>query len=89
MRALRETSLAALLSHIKPLLYSPNIGDLHKLDALERVLKDHEGFRKAIVFVNRVIVVKALTKLLRKYKSIVIYGRTKMKIYTRRVFRKG
>ncbi len=67
MRALRETSLAVLLSHIKPLLYSPGIRDLHKLDALERVLKDHKGFKKAIVFVDRVVVVKALIKLLRKY----------------------
>ena len=85
----RETSLAALLSHIKPLLYSPDIRDLHKLDALERVLKDHEGFRKAIVFVDRVIVVKALTKLLRKYEPIAIYGRTKMKVDTRRVLEKA
>jgi len=85
----RETSLAALLSHIKPLLYSPDIRDLHKLDALERVLKDHEGFRKAIVFVDRVVVVKALTKLLRKYEPIAIYGRTKMKVDTRRVLEKA
>jgi len=85
----RETSLSAILSHIRPLLYRPGVRDLHKLDALERVLRDHEGFRKAIVFIDRVVVVKALTKALKGYNPVAIYGRARMRVDVRSVLEKA
>lgn len=85
----KETSLAIILSHIRPLLYSPGVRELHKLYALKRVLRDHEGFRKAIVFVDRVVVAKKLLEELKEYNPVAIYGKTKMKIDIRKVLEKA
>ncbi len=68
----RETSLAMILSHIKPLLRNPRVRPLYKYSALTRILRDHEGFGKAIIFVDRVITVKKLVELLKDYNTVAI-----------------
>ncbi len=75
----KETMLAAILSHIRPMLYSEGVRELHKLDALRRILRDHEGFRKAIVFVDRVIVARRLAELLGGMGAVAIYSKAKMR----------
>ncbi len=62
----RETKLAKLLSNVKELLNNPSIRLAHKLPTLIRVLRDHEGFRKAIVFVDRVVIAKYIVNELPK-----------------------
>ncbi len=84
-----ETRLASLLSHIKPLLEKPGIRPLHKLDALTRVLRDHEGFRKAIVFVDRVIVCEEIARRLKHYNPVAIYGKAKLRQDMRKVLEKA
>ncbi len=85
----KETSLAGILSHVKPLLEDPRVRPLHKLDALKRILRDHEGFDKAIVFVDRVIVARALVEELSEYSPVAIYGRAKMKTDVKTVLEKA
>ncbi len=85
----RETLLAATLSHIRPLLEAPGVRELHKYDALKRILADHEGFEKAIVFVDRVVVARRLAELLRGYGSVAIYGKAHMRMDVRRVLEKA
>ncbi len=75
----KETSLAVILGHIKPLLDKPGVRKLHKLEALARILRDHEGFRKAIVFVDRVVVARELESILKDYNAIALYGKSKMR----------
>ncbi len=75
----RETHLSQLLTHIKPLLRNRGIRPLHKLPSLIRVLADHEGFHKAIVFVDRVIVCRRIARELKGYNPVAIYGKARMK----------
>ncbi len=75
--ALRESvtnseKLAKLVEPVKDLLYSGAVRPAHKLDALIRVLADHEGFDKAIVFVDRVIVARLVAEELGKRRNVVL-----------------
>ena len=74
----KETMLAGLLSHVKPLLDKPCVRPLHKLDALRRILVDHEGFRKAIVFVDRVVVAEKISEVFKEYSPVLIIGKTRL-----------
>ncbi len=85
----KETKLSSLLSHVKPLLQRRGVRPLHKLDALKRILRDHEGFQKAIVFVDRVIVCQRLIEELREYNPVAIYGKAKMREDIRKILRKA
>ncbi len=85
----KETRLAGLISHIKPLLEQPGVRPLHKLDSLKRILRDHEGFDKAIVFVDRVIVCKRIAEELPDYNPVAIYGKAKMKIDVKKILMKA
>ncbi len=67
--ALRESfergeRLRRLLQGLESLIYSPRVRPLHKLDSLLRALSDHEGFQKAVVFVERVSVAEAVARKL-------------------------
>ncbi len=64
----RETLLAKLLENIKPLVHDPKVRPAHKLDAFWRILRDHEGFSKAIVFIDRVAVAEYV------YRSLIDGG---------------
>lgn len=57
------------------LLYSGDVRPAHKLDALERVLRDHEGFDKAIIFVDRVVIAEHIAEILSEYNPALILGR--------------
>ncbi len=85
----KETILASILSHVRPLLEKPEIRPLHKLDALKRVISDHEGFSKAIVFVDRVIVAEKIAEELHYLNPVMIIGKTKLREDLRRVLRKA
>ncbi len=54
----RSTMLAEALRKIRHLIENPEIRPSHKLEPYYRILADHEGFNKAIVFIDRVIVAK-------------------------------
>jgi len=51
----------------------------HKMPALERVLADHEGFEKAIVFVDRVSLAYYISERLEQlgYRNIVLCGKSR------------
>lgn len=85
----KDTLLASILSHIKPMLENKEVRPLHKLDALKRVLSDHEGFNKAIVFVDRVIVAEYLEKKLIHYNPVIIVGKTKLRTDLREVLKRA
>ncbi len=85
----KETILASILSHVRPLLDKPGIRPLHKLNALKRVISDHEGFSKAIVFVDRVIVAEKIAEELHYLNPVMIVGKTKLREDLRRVLRKA
>ncbi|MCD6196565.1 MAG: DEAD/DEAH box helicase family protein [Staphylothermus sp.] len=85
----KETILASILSHIRPMLERPGIRPLHKLDALKRIISDHEGFNKAIVFVDRVIVARKIAEELYYLNPVMIIGKTKLREDLRRVLRKA
>ncbi|ADI31486.1 DEAD/DEAH box helicase family protein [Staphylothermus hellenicus] len=85
----KETLLASILSHIKPMLENRKVRPLHKLDALKRVLNDHEGFNKAIIFVDRVIVAEYLGKKLMHYNPVIIVGKTRLGTDLREVLRRA
>ncbi len=70
----KPTRLASLLRGTKPLL-GRGVRPLHKLEALKRILRDHEGFSKAIVFVDRVVVAQAIAAELQAYRPVVIQGK--------------
>ena len=85
----KPTLLAELLKDVKPLLDDPRVRPAHKLDALIRILRDHEDFTKAIVFVDRVIVAEYIVERLRDYNPVAIYGKAKMREDVRRVLEKA
>jgi len=85
----KESRLSFILSPIRPYLDKPGIRPAHKLDALLRILRDHD-FNKAIVFVDRVIIAKYLEKILSKqYGAVAIYGKAKMKEDVRKVLHRA
>ncbi|WP_456327269.1 DEAD/DEAH box helicase [Archaeoglobus sp.] len=74
----RETKLSKLLEDLKDEIME--LRDLHKLNYLFRALELYEGFEKAIVFVERVIVAKELFKILGKdFDTALIVGRRERK----------
>ncbi len=85
----KPTMLAELLRDVKPLLEDPGVRPAHKLDALERVLRDHEGFQKTIVFVDRVIIAEYIVEQLAEYNPVAIYGRARMREDVRRVLERA
>ena len=78
--ALRESYskgglLHRLLEGVEGLLYNPMVRPAHKLPSLLRVLRDHEGFRKAIVFVDRIIIARIIGESTREYNPVLLLGR--------------
>lgn len=73
----RSEKLKRLLHGLEELLRSREVRDLHKLPSLYRALRDHEDFSKAIVFVERVSVARALSSALKLagYKASLLVGR--------------
>ncbi len=70
----RKTKLSKLLKDLKSDVM--RLRDLHKLDYLFRAFELYEGFDKAIVFVERVVVAKKLFEILSgSYKTALIVGR--------------
>ncbi|MEB3774173.1 MAG: DEAD/DEAH box helicase family protein, partial [Desulfurococcales archaeon] len=81
--ALRESYekgglLSRLLEPVRELLYSREVRPAHKLPTLVRILRDHEGYEKAIVFVDRVIVAELVSKSLRSLEPALILGRRRI-----------
>ncbi len=67
--ALRETlgrseKLRRLLEGLESLVYSGEVRPAHKLETLHRVLEDHEGYEKAIIFVDRVVIARIIASAL-------------------------
>ncbi len=56
-------------------IFSEEVRPAHKLEALRRALADHEGFEKAIVFVERVGIAELLHKELSIFNPVLILGR--------------
>ncbi len=74
----RKTKLAKLLEDLKEKF--KGLRDLHKLEYLFRAFELYEGFEKAIVFVERVVVAKRLFEILSEcYKTALIVGRKERK----------
>ncbi len=78
--ALRETYskrgfLYRLISGLEDLLFDSRVRPAHKLEALRRVLADHEGFSKAIVFVDRVVIARIIADSLSEYSPVLLLGR--------------
>ena len=78
--ALRESYsrgglLGRLLKVLDDLIRSPKVRPAHKLEALERILRDHEQFRKAIVFVDRVSIARLIADSLASYNPVLLLGR--------------
>ena len=73
----RRNSLSKLLGDMRDDISA--LRDLHKLDQFFKVLRVHDGFEKAIVFVERVVVAKRIfSELERKYDvSLLIGGKVK------------
>jgi superfamily II DNA or RNA helicase len=57
------------------MLYNPQVREAHKLDALRSILRDHEGFSKTIVFVDRVVIANIIAKATSRYGVALILGR--------------
>jgi len=70
--------LRQILPDLGRLLDHPWVRPLHKLHALVRALEDHEGFHKAIVFVDRVRVAEAIAASLPVYKPVLLVGRRRV-----------
>ncbi len=72
----RQNKLSKLLNDLRDVVLK--LRDLHKLKYLFRALELYEGFSKAIVFVERVIIAKKLVEILSKetdYRISLIIGR--------------
>jgi superfamily II DNA or RNA helicase len=81
--ALRESyvrggALRRMLSAVHDLIWSRGVRPLHKLGALERALRDHEGFEKALVFVERVSVAEELARRLSHLNPVLLLGRRRV-----------
>ncbi len=75
----KKTKLSKLLEDLRDEVES--LRDLHKFDKLLRALEIYEGFYKAIVFVDRVVIAKRLLELLsRDYKTSIVIGRQRDKL---------
>ncbi len=70
MYSVLDGEVLRLLSRLRP---------AHKLPALERVLSDHEGFSKAIIFIDRVSLAYLVAKRLKELdvENIVLCGKSR------------
>ncbi len=70
----RKNKLSKLLEDLRDRIFE--LRDLHKLDHLLKVLRIYEGFNKAIVFVERVVVAKRIANELEgDYEVALVVGR--------------
>ncbi len=83
----KPTKLANLLQDVN-LFLTASVRPAHKLDSLVRVLNDHEGFRKAIIFIERVAVAKYVASKLRTYNSALVCGKRSIGINVKEVLKK-
>ncbi len=69
----KSNRISKLLSDLKDEVFG--LRDLHKMESFKRVLKAYEGFEKAIVFVDRVVVARRVYEELRdRYESALLIG---------------
>ncbi len=74
----KKSKLSKLLEDLRDEV--EKLRDLHKLEKLLKVLEIYEGFNKAIVFVERVVVAKRLLEVLSKrYRASIVIGGQKSK----------
>ncbi|MDK2384724.1 MAG: helicase-related protein, partial [Candidatus Korarchaeota archaeon] len=59
-------------------IFSREVRPAHKLEALKRALSDHEGFEKAIVFVERIGIAELLHRNLSSLNPVLILGRRRI-----------
>jgi superfamily II DNA or RNA helicase len=73
----RRTMLSALLGKVRGLIEAPGVRPSHKAEPFLRLLRDHEGFTKAIVFIDRVVVAEYACHLAEEhgYPCVLIRGR--------------
>lgn len=83
----KPTKLANLLQDVNSLL-TTGVRPAHKMDSLVRILRDHEGFRKAIIFIERVAVAKYVASELRMYNSVLVCGKSNIEANIREVLRR-
>ncbi len=83
----KPTKLANLLQDVNLFLMA-GVRPAHKLDSLVRVLNDHEGFRKAIIFIERVAVARYVTSKLRTYNSVLVCGKSNIEVNIKEVLKK-
>ncbi len=79
-QALRETYsrgglLHRLLKDLEDLIMDSGVRPAHKLEHLLRALRDHEGFEKAIVFVDRVSIARLIAEEALEYNPVLLLGR--------------
>jgi len=92
--ALREsvnkpTYLAELLRPFRNKIFSAKIRPAHKLNSLLRIIRDHEGFNKAIVFIDRVVVAEYVAEKLSHMGTVILCGKTRLREDVREVLRKA
>ncbi len=76
------SKLRKLLSGLEPLLFHPSVRPAHKMEALKRVLADHEGaYEKAIIFVDRIVIAELIARELKEYSPAMILGRRRINPY--------
>jgi superfamily II DNA or RNA helicase len=71
----RSSRLREALGEAAGLAWSPRVREAHKLDALRRILLDHEGFTKAIVFVERLVIARIVARELSSVGVALLVGR--------------
>ncbi len=71
----RSRRLHSLLEGLGGLIRDPSVRDAHKLGALRQALESHEGFEKAIVFVDRIVIARIIAERLAGYGVAEILGR--------------
>lgn len=67
--------LSRILKPLEDLIFDPAVRPAHKLPALLRALADHEGFEKAIVFVDRVAIARIIAREAADYRPALLLGR--------------
>ena len=73
----RRSMLSEVLQRLRDLIYDPRVRPSHKAEPFLRILRDHEGFSKAIVFIDRVVVAEYACRLVNEegYGCVLIRGR--------------
>ncbi len=86
----KDTTLGKILrENVRKLIEDKNVREAHKLEALLRILNDHEGFNKAIVFVDRVVLTRYISRCLREYNAIAIHGKRSHEEHVKTVLSKA